>query len=69
MSRGLTNREIAQQLFISTGTAGVHVSNILRKLGVTSPFRLLWRLTASGWPTESPMEIVYRSRGRVIAES
>lgn len=35
LSRGLTNREIGAALFISAGTAGVHVSNILRKLGVT----------------------------------
>jgi predicted ATPase/DNA-binding CsgD family transcriptional regulator len=33
---GLTNRQIGQRLFISTGTAAVHVSNILRKLGVAS---------------------------------
>lgn len=33
---GLSNREIGQRLFISAGTAGVHVSNILRKLGVQS---------------------------------
>jgi DNA-binding CsgD family transcriptional regulator len=32
---GRTNREIADQLFISENTAGVHVSNILGKLGVT----------------------------------
>ncbi len=32
LSRGQTNREIAGTLFISTSTAGVHVSNILRKL-------------------------------------
>jgi predicted ATPase/DNA-binding CsgD family transcriptional regulator len=36
IGEGLTNREIGQRLFISTGTAAVHVSNILRKLGVTS---------------------------------
>ncbi len=36
ISQGLTNREIGGRLFISPGTAGVHVSNILRKLGVTS---------------------------------
>ncbi|HEV2376703.1 MAG TPA: LuxR C-terminal-related transcriptional regulator [Streptosporangiaceae bacterium] len=36
ISEGLTNREIGGRLFISAGTAGVHVSNILRKLGVTS---------------------------------
>jgi predicted ATPase/DNA-binding CsgD family transcriptional regulator len=35
LSRGLTNREIGESLFISPGTAGVHVSNILRKLGVS----------------------------------
>jgi predicted ATPase/DNA-binding CsgD family transcriptional regulator len=33
LSDGATNREIASALYISTSTAGVHVSNILRKLG------------------------------------
>ena len=34
VGRGLTNRQIAATLFISTKTAGVHVSNILAKMGV-----------------------------------
>ena len=36
LSDGLSNAEIARTLFISEKTASVHVSNILRKLGVTS---------------------------------
>lgn len=36
VGRGLTNAEIAGELFISTKTASVHVSNILRKLGLKS---------------------------------
>jgi DNA-binding NarL/FixJ family response regulator len=32
---GLTNREIGARLFISENTAGVHVSNILGKLGAS----------------------------------
>jgi DNA-binding CsgD family transcriptional regulator len=34
MARGLTNREIADELVISVKTAGVHVSHILSKLDV-----------------------------------
>ena len=36
LGRGLTNAEIAAELFISTKTASVHVSNILRKLNLRS---------------------------------
>ncbi len=36
VAEGLTNGQIAERLFISRKTASVHVSAILRKLGVTS---------------------------------
>jgi len=36
VAAGQTNRQIAYTLFISEKTASVHVTNILRKLGVTS---------------------------------
>jgi DNA-binding NarL/FixJ family response regulator len=34
LARGHSNGQIGEELFISTKTASVHVSNILRKLGV-----------------------------------
>ncbi len=36
VAAGRTNRQIAEELYISESTAGVHVSNILGKLGVAS---------------------------------
>ena len=36
VAAGRTNRQIGESLFVSEKTASVHVSNILRKLGVTS---------------------------------
>jgi DNA-binding CsgD family transcriptional regulator len=36
VAEGRTNRQIGQALFISAKTVGIHVSNILAKLGVTS---------------------------------
>ncbi len=36
VGRGASNGEIAKALYINTKTASVHVSNILRKLGVTN---------------------------------
>jgi len=35
ISRGRTNRENGERLFISQKTVGVHVGNILSKLGVS----------------------------------
>ena len=36
VASGASNRQIARQLFISEKTVGVHVSNILAKLGARS---------------------------------
>ena len=36
VAAGRTNREIGAELYVSEKTASVHVSNILRKLQVTS---------------------------------
>jgi DNA-binding NarL/FixJ family response regulator len=36
LAEGLSNRRIAQDLFISEKTVGVHISHILAKLGVTN---------------------------------
>ena len=35
LARGCTNREIAEQLFITSSTVKVHVEHILAKLGVS----------------------------------
>jgi DNA-binding NarL/FixJ family response regulator len=34
VAAGHTNRQIGEELFITTRTAGIHVSRILAKLGV-----------------------------------
>ncbi len=36
VAEGRTNRQIGEQLFITTKTASAHVSHILMKLGVTN---------------------------------
>ncbi len=42
----LTNREIGRRLFITEGTARLHVKHILRKLGFTS------RAQVAAWAVE-----------------
>ena len=53
VAEGYTNRRIAETLFISESTAGVHVSNILGKLGVgtrTEAAAVAVRLGLDGGP-------------------
>jgi DNA-binding CsgD family transcriptional regulator len=47
---GRTNRQIADTLFISENTAGVHVSNILGKLGVASRTEAAAVAVRAGYP-------------------
>ncbi|MQA02742.1 MAG: hypothetical protein GEV07_08495 [Streptosporangiales bacterium] len=50
VTQGLTNAEIGGRLYISTKTAGNHVSNILTKLGVRS------RVEATAYAASYPVE-------------
>ena len=53
VAAGRTNRQIAEELFISESTAGVHVSHILSKLGVSSRTQAA-RLAISQGLVEAP---------------
>jgi non-specific serine/threonine protein kinase len=46
VARGLTNRQIAEELVIAERTAGTHVANILNKLGFTA------RAQIAAWAVE-----------------
>lgn len=48
LSQGLTNRQIAETLYISPKTASIHVSNILAKLGVSSRMEAARRAYEAG---------------------
>ncbi len=50
VARGLTNRQISEELSISTRTAGNHVAKILRKLGLNSRTQIATWATESGLP-------------------
>jgi DNA-binding NarL/FixJ family response regulator len=45
IARGLTNKQIAEELIIAEGTANIHVGNILGKLGFAS------RAQVASWAT------------------
>jgi len=49
VARGLTNRQIADQTFVSTHTVAFHLRQIYRKLGVTSRVELA-RLVLAAQP-------------------
>jgi DNA-binding CsgD family transcriptional regulator len=47
LARGLSNREIADQLFVSVYTVETHLSHAYAKLGVSSRGQLVHRLGGS----------------------
>ncbi|MBB6546853.1 ATP-binding protein [Nonomuraea rubra] len=48
VAEGLSNRQIAERLFISARTSGVHVSNIMGKLGASSRVEAVARARRTG---------------------
>jgi DNA-binding NarL/FixJ family response regulator len=51
---GATNREIANRLYISEGTAKNHISKILRKLGLRDRTQLALYAVKRGWTERAP---------------
>jgi DNA-binding NarL/FixJ family response regulator len=49
VGRGLTNREVGQQLYISDRTVQAHLSNIFSKLGVGSRTEAVMYAVRRGW--------------------
>ena len=49
LAQGLSNREIADKLFITEGTVKNHVSNILAKLGVRDRTQAVLKAKENGW--------------------
>jgi DNA-binding CsgD family transcriptional regulator len=47
-TRGMTNREIGQQLYLSPRTVGSHLYRLFPKLGVTSRNQLAGALDVAG---------------------
>lgn len=54
LAQGLTNREVADRLFIATKTAAVHVSNILAKTGLGSRTEVATWAVGSGLVNRAP---------------
>ena len=44
MSKGLSNKHIAEELFISANTVKTHIRNIFKKMSVKSRFELIMKL-------------------------
>jgi DNA-binding CsgD family transcriptional regulator len=56
VAEGKTNRQIADELFITEKTAGHHVSNVLGKLGVASRVEAAAMAHRAGWLDTDPGE-------------
>jgi DNA-binding CsgD family transcriptional regulator/tetratricopeptide (TPR) repeat protein len=71
LATGRTNRQMAQSMFISEKTASVHVTNILRKLGVTNRVEAgaIGQRLLKEHPTETSQPTEAAQGGRVTEQS
>jgi non-specific serine/threonine protein kinase len=63
VARGLTNREIAEELVITEGTAELHVVHILNKLGFHSRVQIATWFAERAATTPGARVVVARDRG------
>jgi DNA-binding NarL/FixJ family response regulator len=54
VASGLTNREVAAELFLSTKTIESHLSQIFGKLGISSRRQIAKHMPVSARPSKSP---------------
>ena len=55
VAQGLTNQEIAKELYVTTKTVEYHLSNIFTKLGISSRRQLRSLLSDDSWPPDVAM--------------
>ncbi|MBO4207838.1 helix-turn-helix transcriptional regulator [Micromonospora echinofusca] len=55
VSQGLTNRRVAQELFVTEKTVEMHLANIFAKLGVSSRAAVARLIGATGNPSDAPV--------------